>query len=445
MGKLSATTATANLAVLLALFGPAGPPALAARSRKSSKEVSRAATPPFRAGRTLSVKIPGTQIIDKQYQEFLVHVPSNYSPKQQWPAIFWLHGVNWYPTIANVQMMTGGRDYILVGVAYYLRGEEGFEYYQKNLANLKVTIEFLGKHLKLDKGLLFIGGFSEGAFCAHRMMCLAPELWDGALLFGAGANEMAAIGRKASAIRGKNVLLCCGTEDHRLPYVETGYAYYRGFGANATFVKVPGVDHRCVTDSKDVREWLQAHGLGAQIERARTLAAKHKKAGRHGQAYLLYVQASAIDSDCPAREKAAQEAAAIAEKAQQALDKGEKAILDGSNRLARRLLLAAARKYADCKFGDEARKRLDELKSRSAADDESESRPRGERREAGGTDKTKQAERQCRGWWSMTQNYVRAGKVDQARKYLKKIVEGHPGSDWASKAEKEIERLSGGE
>jgi len=442
MGKPRATAAAANLAVVLVLSGLADSPALAAKSRKNSKEVSRAAGPQFGAGRTLSVKIPGTQIIDKKHKEFLVYVPSNYSPEQEWPAIFWLHGVNWYPTIANVQMMTGGRDYILVGVAYYLRGEKGFGYYHKDLANLKVAIEFLGEHLKLDKELLFVGGFSEGAFCAHRMMCLAPELWDGALLFGAGANEMAAIGRKASAIRGKNVLLCCGTEDHRLPYVETGYAYYKGFGANATFVKVPGVDHRCVTDSKEVREWLQAHGLGAQIDRAMALAAKHKKAGRHGQAYVLYVQAAAIDSDCPAREKAAQEAAAIAEKAQQALDKAEKASLADSNRLAKRLLGAAAKRYRDSKFGDEARRRLDELKSRAAADREADAESAGKRRKAGKGDKS---ERRCRGWWSMAQNYVRIGKVDQARKYLKKIVEGYPNSEWAKKAEKEVERLSAGE
>lgn len=444
MGRLSATVAAADLVVLLVLSSPSGLETLAAGSKKTEKEERRAAIPQFRAGRTVSVKIPGVQIIDREYKEFLVHVPSNYASDRKWPAIFWLHGVNWYPTIANVQMMTGGRDYILVGVAYYLRGEEGFEYYHKDLTNLKVATDFLAEHLKLDKGLLFIGGFSEGAFCAHRMMCLAPELWDGVLLFGAGANEMAAIGRKAAAIRGKNVLLCCGTEDHRLPYAETGYAYYKGFGANATFVKAPGVDHRCVTDSKEVREWLKAHGLGAQIDRAMTLAAKHKKAGRHGQAYVLYVQAAAIDSDCPARGEATQEAAAIAKKAQQALDKAEKATLADSNRLAKRLLLAAARKYADCKFGDEARKRLDELKSRVAADEQSETKSSSKRVEAGKVDEAKQAERQCRGWWSMAQNYVRIGKVDQARKYLKRIVEAFPDGDWASKAEREIERLSGG-
>jgi hypothetical protein len=51
------------------------------------------------------------------------------------------------------------------------------------------------------------------------------------------------------------------------------------------------------------------------------------------------------------------------------------------------------------------------------------------------------ADQVCAGWFSMARNYKNAGLKDEARRYLGRIVEEHPGSEWAARASEELRGL----
>lgn len=46
----------------------------------------------------------------------------------------------------------------------------------------------------------------------------------------------------------------------------------------------------------------------------------------------------------------------------------------------------------------------------------------------------KEADRECRAWLQLADNFVKAGQKEKAREYLKKIIETYPGTTWADKA-----------
>ena len=53
----------------------------------------------------------------------------------------------------------------------------------------------------------------------------------------------------------------------------------------------------------------------------------------------------------------------------------------------------------------------------------------------------KDAERDCRAWLKMAENFLAADRADKAREYLKKILDTYPGTTWAAKAAEQMAKL----
>ena len=190
--------------------------------RAAEKKTSAKANPPagtiqFTPGKAVHVKIPGTKTVD---EHFVVYVPADYTADESWPTIFWFHGLNGRPTVDLIRRITDGKHFVLVGVAYHMRGMEGYDHYKRDIENLKIIVPYLERSLKLQRGLFFVGGFSKGAFYADRMMCASPRTWAGALLLGGGKDSVSA--RDHAALRGKPVFIGCGDQDVHLKSAEKG-------------------------------------------------------------------------------------------------------------------------------------------------------------------------------------------------------------------------------
>ncbi len=53
----------------------------------------------------------------------------------------------------------------------------------------------------------------------------------------------------------------------------------------------------------------------------------------------------------------------------------------------------------------------------------------------------KDAERECRAWLSMAENFQKAGSPDKAKEYLQKILDKYADTEWGAEAKKRMGAL----
>lgn len=421
--------AAAALCVLAAGLCPALPRAEGKPSAKTDPQPDKA---DFAAGKTVRLKIPGIKTAD---EHFIVHVPADYTPDDSWPVIFWFHGLNGRPTVGLIRRITEGKRFILIGVAYYMRGMEGYGHYKRDIDNLKIVVPYLERFVKLDRRLFFVGGFSKGAFYADRMMCASPRTWAGALMLGGGKDLVKV--KDHRALRAKPIFIGCGDKDTHLDSAQKARQYYARYGAQVTFEAWAGLGHQCKTDSKALRKWLWDNGPRRRIQERAQAARAYQKAGKLGRAYAAYRAVAAMSQTEPLCTEAAKAAKTIADKAEQHLAAGRKAAEEGRRSAAMRLLGWAAAAYQGCDFGETARQELDRLRA-ARTTRPSGGRP-GSTTRPGAGDSTA---RTCRGYLAMAENLLQAGKTDKAKSYLQRIIDSYPNTQWARQAEARLQELN---
>jgi hypothetical protein len=55
---------------------------------------------------------------------FMVYVPSDYTDEQNWPVIFFYHGMGGQPTTWPFKQITGGKGFIVIGMGYVPGSED---------------------------------------------------------------------------------------------------------------------------------------------------------------------------------------------------------------------------------------------------------------------------------------------------------------------------------
>jgi acetyl esterase/lipase len=53
----------------------------------------------------------------------------------------------------------------------------------------------------------------------------------------------------------------------------------------------------------------------------------------------------------------------------------------------------------------------------------------------------READRECKAWLALADNYLTAGNTDKAREYLQKILDQHGETRWAAEAQQRLEKL----
>jgi len=422
---------------------------------------------------------------------YVVWVPKEYTLDRTWPAVFCYHGVDQKPTTYPFQPLMGGKGFVVVGMCY--AGGPGLEAYgavSRDVENVKRLLPALAQKLKLDTRQLFIGGFSMGGFMGSSIGECTASIWAGMAICGAGRGGGGGV-KDPQGFRGKPVFAGAG---EKCPYhagAQKAAEYYKAQGADVTFETWLGKGHTVDTKSKVFSDWMWASGplkqAMADVAEAKALQA----AGRLGQAYAKFSQAAAVPGSHEACKEAAAAAATIAKDAEAQLAAADGAVGAKDYDKAIAVLSRAAAVYAGSNFGDQAAKRLAALRTDPAVQDalgtarqNAQARTLQEQAQAAELAKDyalairlyeqlaaacpksdlaaaakaradalkadkavaasireREAQRDCRSWLSMADNFIQAGHPEKAREYLKKIIDKYPDTEWGRQAKERMNKL----
>ena len=466
-----------------ALAGAAGP----APVRKPPAAEPAPALPQFTPGEETRVDDPS--LGGQGY--YVVYVPKEYTPDRTWPAIFCYHGVDQKPTTYPFRGVVGGKGFIIVGMCY--NGGPGLGAYDKvshDVDNVKRLLPVLSAQLKFDVRQLFIGGFSMGGFMSSSIGECTASIWAGMAICGAGRGSGGGV-KEPQGFRGKPIYVGVG---EKCTYNKSGKDaadHYRGAGAQVTFEEYPGKGHTVDTRSKVFSDWLWSSGPLKQAKADLAEAKALQAAGKLGQAYAKFAQVAAIPGGQDVSAEAGKAAEAIAKEADTQLASAEAAVKDKRYAEAPILFTRLMAAYEGSAFGERARQGLDAMKAdptiqaavekarinaeakavedkalaAEAAKDYAQAIKCYEkyvaefptadrcaevrnRLDALKADKTirsaivsQKAERDCRGWLQMADNFAKAGVKDRAREYLQKVLDTYPDTEWAKEAKEGLKKL----
>ena len=291
----------------------------------------------------------------------------------------------------------------------------------------------------------------------------------------------------------KPIYIGVGERDVNLWWAEKAADYYRSQGADVTFETYKGAGHGSYPSSTILKEWLLSNGPLKEAEADVSVAHQAQAAGELGKAYLKFMEAvPMIERYGILPETAAQAAESLAKDAQAKLNAAKTAVGEERYEEAVKLLSQVSVAYKGCKFGTQAGKSLilirkdpqikkkakqSKLNARALALEENARRAEKAKNYATAIKLYEQylalfkradryqvvkahleslkadpevqvafhrqmAERDCRNWLSMADNYIKVGKHDQAKVYLQKILDQYGDTEWGKKAKGKLERIA---
>jgi len=184
---------------------------------------------------------------------FLVYVPTDYTPNEKWPVVFYYHGMGGRPMTTTIRQAANDKYCIVVGMSYYAPGTEGYRFLEtEDVRIFRHVLVALRKRLNVNEKKLYVSGFSKGGFYTCDMLrLLAPEL-AGAIILGAGSKNM---DTTWPDMTNKEVFIGCGQQDGFLEGAEEAHRRLAELGATVTFECWPNVGHS-VGDTASLRRWL---------------------------------------------------------------------------------------------------------------------------------------------------------------------------------------------
>jgi predicted esterase len=255
------------------LFAADPPTSEPQASRPSSRRVSPSADNPekindpnFVPGQEARVDVNNKLVgID----HFMVYVPFDYNDKQDWPVIFFYHGMGGQPTTWPFKQITGDRGFIIIGMGYVTGSEspmtEGqYINYIKRLRKSALEVKkYIAECLRIDEKRLFITGCSMGGWYTSSIFESSSKAWAGVVILAAGRSQNARLIAAESgriAVRGKPIYIGAGERDTNLAAARKAVAYYERFGAKVTFEQYQGEGHICTPPNpKKLYDWLIAN------------------------------------------------------------------------------------------------------------------------------------------------------------------------------------------
>jgi len=420
---------------------------------------------------------------------YIVYVPKEYAPDRAWPAVFCYHGLNQKPTAYPFKEVLGGKGFIVIGMPYYGTGLDAFGTIAHDIENVTRLSPLLAKPLRIDPKQMLIGGFSQGGWMASEIGEATSFLWAGMAIMGAGRHGGSA--KDAAGFARKPIYIGAGETDSNLDSARKAAEFYRTQGAEVTFETYAGKGHTVDTKSKVLADWLWGNGPLREMKAVLAEAQAAQAAGKPGLAYAKFTQVAAIPGGYEPCVEAGKAAQAIAQDAEGSLavaeaDAAAKRYSEAVAGLAR---LAAL--YAGSPFGDRAQKSLDALRAdpkiqetldlvrinaeAKALEEQAQVAELAKdyarairlyeqyvaafpkagrfaavkaRLDALKADKTiqsairaKDADRDCRNWLNMADNFLKAGLNEKAREYLKKILDQYGDTEWGAQARERMKKL----
>jgi len=184
---------------------------------------------------------------------FLVYVPADYDPGEQWPVVFYYHGLGGRPNTSIIRRIANNKYCIVVGMSYYAPGMQGYRFLEtEDVRILHHVLSTIKQHLSVNEKKLYVAGFSKGGFYACDMLRLLPRELAGAIILGAGSKSLDATWPDLAA---KEVFIGCGRQDGVIGSAMATRECLADRGATVTFEQWPDVGHS-VGDIAGLRKWL---------------------------------------------------------------------------------------------------------------------------------------------------------------------------------------------
>ena len=207
--------------------------------------------------------------------------PDDFDAAKKYPAIVYYHGTGGKPTASFIQKVTGGEDFILVGMAYkspgaYQHTAQGISDSLGFLNALKKTLE---KSLSVDPERIYVGGFSKGGWHAAMLLDRDRSL-AGGMILGAGVFEKRTDSQEVSGELA--VFIGCGRYDGNYPQALGALVYFRKLGADVTLSTWADTGHAYPKDEAEMlRQWLRVEAApdGLENEAREWMEGEQKRLG----------------------------------------------------------------------------------------------------------------------------------------------------------------------
>ena len=222
--------------------------------------------PNFVPGKDVRVDV-NSKLVGIDY--FMVYVPTDYTDKQDWPVIFFYHGMGEQPTTGPFKQITGGKGFIIIGMGYVPNSEDKMtqgqymNYLKRERKSILEVKKYICEHLRIDQKRLFIAGASKGGWHTSIMLESSAKAWAGAVILAAGRSpntRLFTTDVSRMMLRGKPIYIGAGEKDNNLAAAKKAAAYYEKLGAKVTFEEYKGAGHAFdPTKPKELYNWLSAN------------------------------------------------------------------------------------------------------------------------------------------------------------------------------------------
>lgn len=184
-------------------------------------------------------------------------LPENHDPAKSWPAVFFYHGMGGHPTTQMIRQHTGGKDWIVVGMAYTKPGAFSYspENLEKEIGAFHRVRDQLQQKYGLDPKRVYLSGFSMGGWVTD-MFFQADRSLAGAAILGAG--HMVDVSPKPAPFRpGTPLFLAAGRLDGNYPFALKAKLFHGKLGAEVRMETWEGLKHEFPKEgSPGLKEWF---------------------------------------------------------------------------------------------------------------------------------------------------------------------------------------------
>jgi hypothetical protein len=187
--------------------------------------------------------------------------PDDFNAAQKYPAIVYYHGDATPPDSRFVHGVTGGEDFVLVGMAY--RRGEGDQAIADGLGYLNALKKTLTGSLSVDPARIYVGGSGHGGDHSAMLLDRDRELAGGFFIGGGLLEKRTAAPRFAGRTP---IHIGCGRFDTSYAPSLGALVYFRKLGAKTTLETWPDITE---TTPEGLRQWLR---IEASTSRAKVEA-----------------------------------------------------------------------------------------------------------------------------------------------------------------------------
>lgn len=186
--------------------------------------------------------------------------PDNFNAARKYPAIIYYHGDATPPEARLIYDLTGGEDFVLVGMAY--RGGDSDQAIADGLGFLKALKKTLTGSLSVDPARIYVGGSGNGGDHSAMLLDRDREL-AGGFIIGGGELEKRPVAPKFTG----NTPIHIGSGRFDTSYASSlgALVYFRKLGAKTTLETWPDTTEK---PPEGLRQWLriEASPSAAKVE-----------------------------------------------------------------------------------------------------------------------------------------------------------------------------------